>query len=332
MNKLNVAVIGIGAMGKSHARVYSDMDDVELVAVCDVDRETAKSVSKKYKINYYGNYKEMLKKERIDAVSICVPTKLHKKTAIDVLKNRVNVIIEKPIAATIKDAEEIIKEAGSSGAKLMVGHIERFNPVVIELKKRIEGNGLGKIYKVHCVRLSPFPKRVVDVGVIVDLAIHEIDILKYIIDSKIKRVYAETAQRIHSTHEDLLIGTIRFENNVLGVINANWLTPKKVREITVTGEKGMFVANYLAQELYFYENEFVRGNAGYNDDFMNVVEGAMTKIKIENREPLKNELEAFVESIIKNKQPPVTGKDGLDALRIAQKFMYSSKKNKVVTL
>ncbi len=331
MGKLNVAVIGIGAMGKSHARVYSDIDNVELVAVCDVNKEIAKKIADKYKTNYYVNYKNMLKKEKIEALSVCVPTILHKKVAVDVIKNKINLLVEKPIATTIKEAEEIINEAKKYNVKLMAGHIERFNPVVIELKKRIERNELGKIYTVHCVRLSPFPQRVVDVGVIVDLAIHEIDILKYIISSKIKRLYAETAQRIHSTHEDLLIGTIRFENTVLGVINANWLTPKKVREITITGEKGMLVANYLTQELYFYENEFVRKNTD-NRDFMNVIEGKMIKIKIENREPLKNELEAFIESIKKNKRPPISGKDGLEALQIAQKFIESSNKNEVVTL
>ncbi|MDP3766297.1 MAG: Gfo/Idh/MocA family oxidoreductase [Nanoarchaeota archaeon] len=332
MDKLNVAVIGIGAMGKSHSRVYSDIDNAELVAVCDVNEDRAKNIAQRYKTNYYTDYKDMLKKEKIEALSVCVPTILHKKVAVDVIKNKIDLLVEKPIAATIKEAEEIVNEADKNVVKLMTGHIERFNPVVIELKKRIERNELGKIYKVHCVRLSPFPQRVVDVGVIVDLAIHEIDILKYIISSKIKRVYAETAQRIHSAHEDLLIGTIRFENDILGVINANWLTPKKSREITVTGEKGMFVANYLTQELYFYENEFVMKNADYNRDFMNVIEGKMIKIKIENREPLKNELEAFIESIIKNRQPPVTGKDGLEALRIAQKFIESSNKNKVIAL
>lgn len=331
MDKLNVAVIGVGAMGRSHARVYSDMDNIELAAVCDANKEAAKKIADKHKTNCYFDYRDMLEKEKIDAVSVCVPTLLHKKVAVDVIKNKISLIVEKPIATTIKEAQEIINEAEKSKVKLMVGHIERFNPVVIELKKRIEENELGKIYKVHCVRLSPFPQRVVDVGVIVDLAIHEIDILKHIINSKIKRVYAETAQRIHSANEDLLIGTIRFENNVLGVINANWLTPKKVREITITGEKGMFVANYLTQELYFYENEFVKDNND-NSSFMNVIEGKMVKIKIENKEPLKNELEAFTEAIAKGKQPPVTGKDGMEALQIAQKFIESSKKNKVVEL
>lgn len=332
MNKLKVAVIGTGAMGKSHARVYSSISNAELIAVCDSDKETVKSIGENYKTSYYTDYKEMLKKERLDAVSVCIPTKLHKQVSIDIIKNNINVLVEKPIAATIDEAEQIISYAEKNKVKLMVGHVERFNPVVIELKKRIERNELGKIYKIHCVRLSPFPQRIVDVGVIVDLAIHEIDILRHMLNSKIKRVYAETSQRIHSAHEDLLIGILRFENNILGVINANWLTPKKVREMTVTGEKGMIVANYLTQELNFYENEFVRKNADYNSGFMSVIEGRMKKIKIENEEPLKNELNAFIRAILENKQPSVTGKDGLSALYIAQKFIESAKSSKVVTI
>ena len=330
--KLNVAVIGTGAMGKSHARVYSGMATVNLVAVCDSNAERAKNVASEFKTNFYTDYMEMIKKEKIEAVSVCVPTKYHKDAAISLIRNKINVLVEKPVATNAEEAAEMIGEAEKNKVKLMVGHIERFNPVVMELKNRIMKNELGKIYKVNCTRLSPFPKRVLDVGVIIDLAIHEIDILNYLIDSKIKRVYAETARRIHSKHEDLMIGTLRFENDILGVINANWLTPKKVREITITGEKGMFLANYLKQELYFYENEFMKNNSGYDGSFMNVVEGEKSKIEIKSKEPLKNELEAFAECVISNKEPQVTGTDGLNAIKIAQKFMDSSKNKRVELL
>jgi predicted dehydrogenase len=331
MNKLNVAVIGAGSMGKSHARVYSGMGSVRLAAVCDTNKEAAKTVADEYKAKYYFNYREMLKKEKIDAVSVCVPTKLHREVAIGVIRNKVNVLVEKPVAATIHEADEIIREAEKNKVKLMVGHIERFNPVVIELKKRIGNNELGKIYQVNCARLSPFPRRMVDVGVAADLAVHEIDVLSYLIGSKIKRIFAETAQRIHSSHEDSLVGIMRFENNILGIISTNWLTPKKVREITITGEKGMFAANYLTQEMYFYENKFTR-STGYSNNFMNIVEGRKLRIKIENAEPLKNELNAFAASVMSGKPAPVSGNDGLEALRIAQKFVESSKKNEVIEL
>jgi len=331
MDKINVAVIGLGSMGKNHARVYSDIKDAELVAISDVNDE-AKKIADHFNAKYYKNYREMLENEKIDVVSICVPTKLHKDIALDVIKSKINVLVEKPIATTAKEAKEIIGAAERNNVKLMIGHIEQFNPVVAELKKRIQGNELGKIMQVHCQRLSLFPQRIIDVGVIIDLAIHEIYVLKYLIDSRIKRVYAETAQRFHSSHEDLLIGTIRFDNNVLGVISSNWLTSKKVRQIEVTGEKGMFFANYLTQELYFYEKEFAAKSVDYNDAFIKGREGKKIKIGIKKSEPLKNELETFIDCIKKNKEPPVTGKDGLEALEIAQKFLESSKKNEVIEL
>ena len=331
MKRLNVAVIGAGSMGKNHARVYSSIKGVELAAVCDVN-DKSKKIADKFNAKYYKNYDDMVKNEKLDAVSICVPTKLHKNMAINIIKKGMNILVEKPIAATTQEAKEIIDAAGKNNVKLMVGHIEQFNPVVMELKRRIEKNELGNIMQVHCQRLSLFPQRIIDVGVIIDLAIHEIYVLKYLIDSKIKRVYAETAQRFHSSHEDLLIGTIRFDNNVLGVISSNWLTPKKVRQIKVTGEKGMFFADYLTQELYFYEKEFAAKSVDYNDAFIKGKEGKKIKIGIKKSEPLKNELEAFMDCIKKNKEPPVTGNDGLEALEIAQKFLESSKKNKVIEL
>ena len=181
MKNLNVAVIGAGSMGKNHARVYSDIDGAELVAISDIDNEAGK-IAAQFNAKYYKSYKEMLNEEKLDAVSICVPTKLHKSVALDIIKNKINVLIEKPIAATIEEAREIIKAAEKSNIKLMIGHIEQFNPVVAELKKRIQRNELGKIMQVHCQRLSLFPQRIIDVGVIIDLAIHEIYVLKYLID------------------------------------------------------------------------------------------------------------------------------------------------------
>ena len=327
MGRLNVAVIGIGAMGKSHARVYSEMKQVNLVAVCD-QNEVEEATAKKYSANYYQTTKKMFDSEKIDAVSVCVPTKYHREVSIDTISRKIPTLIEKPMAANEAEASEIIKKSEEKNIKVMIGHIERFNPVIMELKKRIEKNELGKIYKAHCQRLSPFPSRVIDVGVTIDLAIHDIDVLSYIINSGIERVYAETSHKIHSKHEDLLIGTLRFKNGVIGVINANWLTPKKVREIAITGEKGMFVADYITQELVFCENDFV--NQEYNGNLMTVIAGKSKSIEIVKKEPLKNELECFIDCVSNNKEVPIKGSDGLNAIRVAQKLLESSRNNKVV--
>tara|TARA_Y100000310_G_scaffold94862_1_gene92641 strand:- start:8330 stop:9301 length:972 start_codon:yes stop_codon:yes gene_type:complete len=323
MKSIKAAVIGAGIMGKNHARVYSNLDGVNLVAISDIDTEVVKSVGEEYNIKYYPDYLDMIQTEELDVISICVPTILHNKVAMDVITKGIHVLIEKPISTTLSEADEIISAANENKIKLMVGHIERFNPVVIELKKRIQNNELGKIYKVHCERLSLFPKRIRDVGVMIDLAIHEIDILKYLISSKVKRVHSEVARRVHSEHEDLMIGTLRFENEILGVINVNWLSPRKVRRITLTGEKGMFIADYLTQELSFYAKTYVDEN---------LTEGEKVTIPIIKEEPLKKEIKSFIECINENTGPIVSGIDGKDALKIAQKFLESSRKNEVLDL
>ncbi len=330
MDKLKVAVIGTGAMGKSHARIYSNMDKIELMAVCDKDKKTADEIAKKYNIRSFTDYKEI--NENLDAVSVCVPTKLHKDIALFFIKKKINVIIEKPIADNIEEAKELIEAAKENNVKLMIGHVERFNPVVREIKKRLDKDELGKIYNISTLRFSPFPHRIIDVGVTIDLAVHDIDIIMHLNKSKIKRLYAETGQRIHASHEDMLNALIKFENSTTGVINTNWLTPKKVRELYVTGEKGMFVAKYLTQDLYFYKNQFAEKNVDYSKGVTSVIEGDMMKIKINNKEPLLAELEEFINCIIEDRKPIVSGEDGLEVLEIATKILEAAKNNKVISL
>lgn len=330
MKKLKVAVVGTGAMGKSHARIYSDMDKIELVAICDKDKKTANDMAKKYNTKPFTDYKEI--NQNLDAVSVCVPTKLHKDLALFFINKGINVIIEKPIASNIDEANKIIEVAKKNNVKLMAGHVERFNPVITEIKKRLDNNELGKIYSITTNRFSPFPHRVIDVGVTIDLAIHDIDIVMYLNKAKIKRIYAEAGQRIHASHEDMLNALIKFDNNVTGIINTNWLTPKKVRELYVTGEKGMFIGKYLTQDLYFYKNEFAEKNLDYSKGITSVIEGDMIKIKLNNKEPLLSELEEFRDCIINDRKPTVTGEDGLKALEVASKIREAANNNKVVFL
>ena len=144
---------------------------------------------------------------------------------------------------------------------LTVGHIERFNPAVVELQARLRAGELGRVFQVHARRVGPFPERVRDVGVVLDLAPHDIDVMRFLLDSEVARVQAETEQRINTEHEDMLAGVLRFANGVVGVLDINWLTPTKIRELSVLGERGMFVVDYLARELTFYENAHHRGRA-----------------------------------------------------------------------
>ncbi len=329
MTKLRIAVIGTGAMGASHIRVYSELDDAELVLICDKNEETVKELSKKYNVDYITDYTKI---ENVDAVSICVPTKFHKEVAMHFISKKIHVLVEKPIATTILEAKELVDAAKENNVKLMVGHIERFNPVVQEIKKRLLNKELGKIYDIKALRFSPFPHRVIDVGVTIDLAVHDIDVMLYITESKVKRIYAETARRIHANNEDLLNSLLKFDNGINGTIHTNWLTPKKVRELFITGEKGMFVAKYLTQELFFYKNKFTDKEFDYSKGVTTVIEGDMEKIHVKSKEPLKIELEEFINCIKEDRKPAVTGEQGINNLDIANKIIEAAEENKVISL
>jgi predicted dehydrogenase len=240
--------------------------------------------------------------------------------------------VEKPIASTIEEGQEMVALAASRGLKLAVGHIERFNPAIVELKRRLKRGEAGQVFQIHARRLGPFPTRVRDVGVVIDLATHDLDIMRYLLDSEVKRIYAETEQEIHTAHEDLLSGLLRFENGVIGLLSINWLTPTKIRELAVTGERGMFLVNYLTQDLYFYENDHVDSQWESLGLLRGVSEGNMVRLKIEKREPLRVEIEAFVKAVLEDEEPGVRGEDGLMALALAQKLVESGQENRVIAL
>ncbi len=333
MEKLNAAVIGVGSMGRNHARIYSELDGTRLVAVADANYDNAVNVAKHLRCNVYSDYLEMIDKEDIDLVSIAVPTKYHKDVALGCIEHNISLLVEKPIADTEDNAKEITKRAEENGVKLTVGHIERFNPAVIELKKRLDRGELGKIFEMKATRVGPFPNRIRDVGVVIDLAVHDIDLMRYLTNSEVKRLYAETERKIHTKHEDILSGLIKFQNGAVGVLSVNWLTPEKIREISILGEKGMFLVKYLTQELYFYENIKANdGNYSYSDILMGVAEGDITNIRIQKKEPLKAELESWVDCVRTDKKPVVSGLDGISALVLAQKLIESNEAEQVISL
>ena len=333
MTDIKAAVIGVGAMGKNHARVYSELDGVELVGVCDADKGIAQRVSERYRCECFGSYKDLISKLDVDVASIVVPTNLHSAVAIDCVMEKINVLIEKPIADTVKNGLNIINAAKSMNVKLTVGHIERFNPAVIELKRRIDAGDLGKIYKVSAQRVGPFPERIRDVGVVIDLATHDIDVMRYLLGSDITRVYGESSRSIHTTHEDLMNAVLKFANDAIGILDVNWLTPEKIRELAVIGEKGMFVAKYLSQELFFHQSIDAKlNNYDYSDILMGVAGGDVVDIRIKKAEPLKAELASFVKCVRDGSEPVVSGEDGLHALRIACALMESSSENTVVCI
>ncbi len=327
--KLRVGVIGVGSFGKNHVRVYSDLENVDLVAVCDRNQEALQRV-RKYGAREYTSYREMLKREQLDLVSLVVPTKLHHAIGLDVLNSGVNLLVEKPIAATVEEARELIECAKRNNVKLTVGHIERFNPAILELKKRLDRGELGRIFRVQVSRVGPFPTRIRDVGVVIDLAVHDLDIARFLINSEVEHVYAKTEKMIHTAHEDLMVAILTFKNRTICNLNIDWLTPTKIRKLYITGEKGMFVADYLKEELIFHENDFLNNHFNYSDIMRGVSVGKTVHYNIRKREPLLAELEHFVECVLHDKQPLVTGEDGLKALELAHAIIDSSNLNKVV--
>jgi predicted dehydrogenase len=310
-------------MGRNHARVYRESPNAKLVAVVDANQETATIAGQQRDVPGYTDLGHMLDAEKPDIVTVAVPTEAHVETVRAVIDRGIHVLVEKPIASTREQAEEMIALADAAGVVLAVGHIERHNPAITELTRRVNDGALGKIFQLHARRIGPFPSRIRDVGVLLDLATHDLDVMTSIVREPVIRVVAETLSGINTDREDMVNGMIRFANNVLGVIDINWMTPTKIRELSVIGAKGMFLVNYLSQELYFYENDVAPGSWDSLSVLRGVGEGTMTGYKINRVEPLKAEVEDFIQAVKTNGEPKVTGRDGLRALLLAQAMVES---------
>ncbi len=328
---LKVGVIGVGSMGRNHARVISELPGVSFVGAADLDFHAAEMITNRFGGHPYVDYLQFLEAEQPDAVTVAVPTISHLEVASNVIQRKIHLLIEKPIAFSMDDGQRLIATAERAGVKLMIGHIERFNPAVIALKQHLLAGELGSVFQVDFHRQGPFPERVVDVGVVIDLAVHDLDVMRYLIGSDVRRVYAETDRRIHSSREDMLTGLVRLANGVVGTLAINWLTPTKIRELFVTGQKGMFRVDYLTQDLYFYENA---SNGGGNWETIRVLrgvsEGCMIRHVVKKKEPLRAEIEAFLAAVQDDSSVPVSGSDGLWALKIAQALVKSGVENRAI--
>jgi len=314
--KINIAVIGVGNMGKHHARVYSELPEANLIAVCDSDEKRVKEIAERFGCRYYTDHLAMFQKERnnIDAVSIAIPTKMHSMMATTTMQQGLHVLIEKPIADNIENARLIIQAAKDTKVKLMIGHIERFNPAVQRLKEMIDRGELGEINTIVARRVGAFPPQIRDANVVVDLAIHDIDIFNFLLGRLPIKINMNSGKALID-HRDDFADILLDYGGTNAFVQANWITPVKIRNLTVTGTKGYAELNYITQELVLYKSR-LRNIDTFND----VVEfGTPEKsvIEIEKVEPLKLELRSFLGCIKNDEQPPVTGEDALLALQIA---------------
>lgn len=322
---IKVAVIGLGNMGKHHARNYSEIETAELIAVCDLNEELANTTAKKCSCKAYTNYKEMLDKEQIDAVSIAVPTNLHKEVALECINRKIDVLIEKPIAANIADAEEIIAQAHENSCILQVGHIERFNPAVQKLKEIIEQGKLGEVSSVIARRVGTVPVQIRDANVVVDLAVHDIDIINYIYGSVPNEVHSNLGKAMIEKREDYAEIFLKYGKKS-GFIQVNWITPLKIRNLSVTGSKGYAELNYITQELVVYESNYTKEMVDeYGDYVVKFGIPNKTQMGVEQFEPLFLELSCFIYCVKNREKPLVTGEMGLQALRIALEIMNKNR-------
>ncbi|MGH2446871.1 MAG: Gfo/Idh/MocA family oxidoreductase [Candidatus Limnocylindria bacterium] len=335
--RLRAGVVGLGMMGRNHVRVWDEsVEGVDLAAVADPDAAAVGRATAGRRARGYQDPARMLAEEELDLVSIVAPTSLHLPVTLLALQAGANVLVEKPIAATRDEATAMIEAARAAGRMLTVGHIERFNPVIRELRRRLEAEELGRVFQVSATRLGPFPERIRDVGVVVDLAPHDLDVMRYLVGSEPVRIYAEAERRIHTEHEDLFNGMMKFENGVIGVLNINWLTPTKQRTLTVTGERGFYVADYISQDLVFYPNPDAaqtwqnRGADGLGAPITSVAEGEMTQRSIRRAEPLAVELGEFSRAVRDGGPPPVDPHDAMVALLLARKMVDSALTGEVI--
>ncbi|NBD36481.1 MAG: Gfo/Idh/MocA family oxidoreductase [Chloroflexi bacterium] len=330
---LKAAVIGVGSMGRHHARVYTQISQTTLVGVADADAATAERIGAQYSVPTYTDYEALLTEEKPDIVTVAVPTRYHHDVATHAMEAGADLLIEKPIAATVAEGQALIDRANALGRNLMVGHILRFSPVIQALKQHITQGDLGKIFQVACRRVGPFPVRIQDVGVVVDLAPHDLDVMRFITGAEPIRLFAEIEQQVHTDHEDLVSALIRFDNGITGTLEINWLTPRKVREVTILGECGMFLADDLTQDLFFYENA-AASELEWNhlSILRGVSEGKMIRYPIQRGEPLRAELEAFANAVLAGDPMPVTGKDGLSALQLALSLVKSGNAGEIISV
>jgi predicted dehydrogenase len=319
-----VLIAGLGHMGAHHARVLGQLEGVRVTALVDPAATRREQFARRHPdATAYSTIESALEKAEVDVACLAAPAETLPGLARAAIGAGVPVLVEKPLAADEHAALELIDEAERRGVLLGVNLVERCNPAVMALKERLDAGAIGHIYQLHARRLSPFPDRDGMLGVSLDLASHDIDVMRYLTGSEVGRVFAETAQRLHDRAEDLIAATMRFDNDTTGLLEVNWLTPTKVRELTVTGEGGTFVLNYLTQELYHYGHPTEPTNWDTLANMRGAGEGDMIRYALARREPLVVQWEAFLAAVAGEGRPLADGRDGYAALSTARAIQRS---------
>ena len=330
--EMRVGLIGLGSMGRNHLRVLGGLPGVRLAAIADPDGAALAAAAVDSGAAVFAEPMTMLAEADLDAVVIAAPTTSHLRLTLAAVERGIAVLVEKPLAATSAEADRIVAAASAPGAPpVQVGHIERFNPAILELGRLLEAGWLSTVFAISSRRAGPFPARIRDVGVTVDLATHDVDILCAIAGERPARVSAEIAKRIHADHEDLLFGLMSFPSGTVAMLDVDWLTPAKRRQLTVVGEEGMFELDYLTQRLTFSratDTTNPRLIGGYAPTF----EGDLVELAVATGEPLAAELEAFMRVVRDGGRPLVDAADGRWAVVLADALLTAARERRTVEL
>ena len=314
MAELRAGLLGVGMMGRHHARVLRELDGVDLVAIADPGGDPHGVAGK---LPILPDIDALID-VGIDVAVVAVPTRFHEDAALKLAAAGVHTLVEKPIAHSIDAGKRMVDAFAKAGLVGAVGHIERFNPALQELRRRIENGDAGEVYQIATRRQGPFPSRIADVGVAKDLASHDIDLTAWVAQSTYATIWAQTTFKSGRQHEDMIAMTGRLENGVIVNHLVNWLSPMKERVTIVTGEKGSFVADTATGDLTFFANGTIPLEWESMTVFRGVSEGDVTRYAFAKREPLRVEHEAFRDAVLGKPSDVVTMEQGQRTLEVVE--------------
>jgi predicted dehydrogenase len=320
---LRGAIVGLGMMGRHHARLLQSAPRIAFAGAVDPGGDRYGAVRDPADI--YGSIDELLERGKPDFAVVAVPTDEHLGVARTLAAAGVHMLIAKPLAGSVAEAREIIAACSGAGVRGAVGHVERFNPALIELRRRTEEGQVGEVFLIGTERCGPFPDRVKDVGVVKDLATHDLDLVGWLGKSPIDVVAAQTVHKTGRAHEDLVLATGRLASGLAFSITVDWLTPLKIRRMRILGDRGMLVADTLTSDLVFHENGRVTSEWDSTQALRGVAEGNSTRYALQRREPLLLELETFCDFVLgDDTTAAVTLEEGLQTVRCAEKVLESA--------
>lgn len=317
---LRAGLIGLGMMGRHHARVLRSLDGVELVAVAD---PTGDPHSVSGDLAVHDSVTDLIA-AGIDYCVVAVPTAFHHEIAMELARNGIHALIEKPLAANSAEADEMVAAFAAAGLVGGVGHIERYNPALQQARARLAAGDLGEVFQVATRRVGPFPARIADVGVVKDLGTHDIDLTAWVTQQQFASVAARAAHRSGRPHEDLVAITGSLADGTVTNHLVNWLSPMKERLTTITGEKGAFVADTLSADLTFYANGSVPTQWAQVAGFRGVSEGDMIRYSFAKPEPLRTEHEAFRDAVAGVGDDIVSLAQGAATLAVAEAVLAAA--------